>query len=85
MEEMTSDGPNIDPHSQVLPVQVGAQSDDLQVVACNIGIAFFLFVCLPSFLRLTIFVFVFGEGVLIESCLFLFLQWQSARWTNWRG
>lgn len=49
MEEMTSDAPSINSQSQVLPVQVGAQSDDLQVVACNIDIAFF-FVCLPSFI-----------------------------------
>jgi len=60
MEEMTSDAPSINPHSQVQPVQVGAQSDDLQVVACNIDSAFFLFVCLPSFLRLT-FMFL-GKG-----------------------
>lgn len=55
MEEMTSDAPSINPHSQALPVQVGAQSDDLQVVACNIDIAFDLFVWFPSFFRLSFF------------------------------
>lgn len=83
-EELTSDAPSIDPHSQALPVQVGAQSDDLQVVACNIDIAFVLFVWLTSVLRLFR-----GPGLggflnWVVPFIF-FLQWQSVRWTNWRG